>query len=325
MNFEMTWLGDDADTALPPKRWIWEGYLAAQRITLFTAIWKSGKTTLLAHLLANRKAGGELIGQAVAPGKSVVVTEEDASFWRERHGRLGFGREDSFICRPFRGLPSMDDWVSLIEHLAALNRTRGTDLAILDPISLFLPVPDSGQVKEVVSALEPLHRLTGAGMAVLLVHHPRRARSQTGTAARGSGALQSFVDIILEMYRANADNLDDRRRRLLGFSRDPATPRSRLIEWSADGTSYACVAETPNDDFLKTWEMLRFALMAADRNLTRAELLEEWPESFPRPKSVTLWRWLDQAFERGLVRRDGAGTRTEPHRYFLPEAMAREP
>jgi hypothetical protein len=35
-----------------------------------------------------------------------------------------------------------------------------------------------------------------------------------------------------------------------------------------------------------------------------------------------LWRWLDQAVDRGLVRR--AGTRTDPHRYFLPEAMARD-
>jgi hypothetical protein len=59
--------------------------------------------------------------------------------------------------------------------------------------------------------------------------------------------------------------------------------------------------------------------------LTRAELLEDWPECFPPPKSVTLWRWLDQAFDRGLVRRDGAGTRTDPHRYFLPEALARDP
>jgi hypothetical protein len=46
--------------------------------------------------------------------------------------------------------------------------------------------------------------------------------------------------------------------------------------------SYACVAETPNDDFLKTWEMLRIALMGADHGLTRAELLEDWPEKQKR-------------------------------------------
>jgi hypothetical protein len=34
---------------------------------------------------------------------------------------------------------------------------------------------------------------------VLQVHHPRRGRHEAGQAARGSGALAAFADILLEM------------------------------------------------------------------------------------------------------------------------------
>ena len=37
----------------------------------------------------------------------------------------------------------------------------------------------------------------------------------------------------------------------------------------------------------------------------------------PRPSAATLWRWLDQAVESGLVSRDGEGLRKRPFRYWL--------
>src|SRR5438552_16781898 len=71
--------------------WLWDGYLARGCVTLLTSQWKSGKTTLLALLLARREAGGELAGLAVAPGRTAVVSEEAALLWEERRQRLGFG------------------------------------------------------------------------------------------------------------------------------------------------------------------------------------------------------------------------------------------
>ena len=31
-----------------------------------------------------------------------------------------------------------------------------------------------------------------------------------------------------------------------------------------------------------------------------------------------MWRWLEQAVRRGLVRQEGSGKRTDPFRYWLP-------
>jgi hypothetical protein len=61
--------GMDADTI--PTSWLWHGLLAPGKMTLLTSLGKSGKTTLLAHLLAHRQRGGEFLGQAVAPGVSI--------------------------------------------------------------------------------------------------------------------------------------------------------------------------------------------------------------------------------------------------------------
>jgi hypothetical protein len=68
---------------------IWPGYLYRGTVTLFAALWKIGKTTLLGHLLARTSEGGELCGLEVAPCKVLVISEEPAGLWAERRDRLG--------------------------------------------------------------------------------------------------------------------------------------------------------------------------------------------------------------------------------------------
>ena len=53
--------------------WLWHGYLASRSITLLTSLWKAGKSTLIAVLLARLKTGGTLAGLAVGPGRAVVL------------------------------------------------------------------------------------------------------------------------------------------------------------------------------------------------------------------------------------------------------------
>src|SRR5262245_51889749 len=89
-----------------PTSWLWHGVLAPGKLTLLTSLWKSGKTTLLAHLLARRRQGGEFLGLAVAPGISVVVSEEPRDLWPERARRLGLGEEAGLLSRPFSGRPT---------------------------------------------------------------------------------------------------------------------------------------------------------------------------------------------------------------------------
>ncbi len=309
-------------TALP-KRWVWDGYLAPGQITVFTSVWKSGKTTLLSHLLAQRKAVGALAGRAVAAGNSVVISEEPPNLWHERHARLGFGPGNCFLCRPFVGNPSSVEWSALIDFIKAQREPRSLDLAVFDPLSYFLPMGEENHPRLLLAALTPLHELTRQGMAVLLMHHPRKARAAEGMLSRGSGMLSAFADILIEMYRVRPDDVNDRRRRLVAFSRDADTPGSLVIELNSDGSAFAVREDAPDDDeFRENWVPLRMIFENAEQELTRQQIRRAWPASFPAPSRNTLWRWLNQALERGLIRRDGTGLRGQPFRYFLPEKQA---
>src|SRR5262249_31229732 len=128
-------------------------------------------------------------------------------------------------------------WLALIDTAAAL-RHRGSDLVVIDSLPSFLPAHSENSAGALLECLTPLQRLTTAGMSVLLPHHPRKGKTVAGQAPRGSGALPSFVDVIIEMaHYTHPDDLDHRRR-LLAYSRHDDTPRHLLVELTADGTDY---------------------------------------------------------------------------------------
>src|SRR5262245_32969877 len=112
---------------------------------------------------------------------------------------------------------------------------------------------------------------------------------------------------------------DDRWRTLRAASRFAEVPAARRIELSPDGTDYAVTAGGDDDSFAAGWAVLRLVLEDAHRKLTRLDVLDEWPDDYPKPGLVVLWRWLERAVADGRVKREGAGRRLNPFRYWLPE------
>jgi hypothetical protein len=139
-----------------------------------------------------------------------------------------------------------------------------------------------------------------------------------GQAARGSGALPAFVDILIEMYWYGKPGDGDRRRRLRAYSRQDETPRHLTIELSADGTDYLVHADVDDDDFRANWQGVELVPSEAVNKLTRNEILAKWPDDFDKPDKSTLWRWLELAVRRGLVRQEGSGKKADPFRYWMP-------
>ena len=169
-----------------------------------------------------------------------------------------------------------------------------------------------------VNTVLPLQRLTAQGLGVLLLHHPRKGAVVMGQAARGSGALSGYADIIIEMQRVARRNSKDRRRRLLAYSRHEVTPPSRLIELTEDGKDYRSLGDSAALDFEHGWPMLKSVLTQAAGPLTRVEIHRDWPEKCLRPAKLTLWRWLARAEKEGFVESTGIGSRKEPYCYQLP-------
>ncbi len=316
--FETLWLDDLRRAAAPRPAWLWHGYLAAGNVTLLTSEWKSGKTTLLSALLGRMQTGGTLAGQGVASGRAAVVSEEGAAHWLRRSERHAFAGHVCWLCRPFRGKPSLAEWLALLEQLGEMRQRHGLSLVALDPLAALLPGRNENLAGGVLEALLPLRRLTDAGLAVLVLHHPRKGAALAGQAARGSGALSGYVDIVVEMERLDRRDPTDRRRVLRGYSRHEETPRSLVIELNAEGTDYATLGDLEGAAYLGGWPVLRTLLEGARRKLTREEMLGQWPAEAVRPDGTTLWRWLERAAAEGRVRRDGEGRKGRPYRYWLP-------
>jgi hypothetical protein len=306
----------------PDRRWLWHGYLLPGAVTLLTSQWKSGKTTLASILLSRLKGGGQLAGLPLAAGRAVVVSEEPCEKWQERSRELDFGDHVGWCCRPFAGKPRPAEWQALIGQILEVHASRNLSLVLIDPLSLFLPARSENDATCVQEAVMPLQRLASAGLSVWANHHPRKGRSAAGQAARGSGALAGFADILVEMrwYRRATD--DDRRRKLVGFSRYKETPRQLVIELNAEGTDYVAHGSFEDEEFRNSWEALRLVLAAAPHKLTRREVLARWQHE-RTPDGSTLYRWLEHGVALGLVRRDGEGVRTKPFRYWLPECEER--
>jgi len=184
--------------------------------------------------------------------------------------------------------------------------------------------PHTECVRSLLKALQELQRLTERGLAVLLLHHPPKGEPRLGQAARGSGVLPAFADILLEMRVPQGDPAT-RRRRLHGFSRYPDTPQHLLIELTPAGNGYTVLAATADDDALApAFDTLRVLLLQSETPLTRDELRQAWPPHQPPPTRTTLWRWLTRACGLGILHRTGAGSKCDPFRYGLANAGGAE-
>jgi hypothetical protein len=320
-HFDPIGLADAEQDAPIVTDWPWEGFLAAGEITLLTSQWKAGKTTLLSIFLARLDCGGSLLGRPVRATKAIVVSEEAQLPWRQRHQRLHFGQSLRLMSRPFHGKPSFSEWDEFVDRLAALGADDGYGIVVIDTLGNLFPRGVEHNADCMQRALASLRKLTDRGIAVWLLHHPRKGRALEGQLARGTSALPAFVDILLELHPLKSTPADDRRRWLRGYSRHEETPRKLLIEWSRDGRDYLLRNADVDEDFLRGWRRLRIVLEDADDKLRRQDILEQWPADYVTPSKATLWRWLDRAVDEGLVLREGEGRRNSPFRYFLAEKL----
>jgi len=230
--------------------------------------------------------------------------------------RLDFGPVTRFFCRPFSGKPTHEEWLGLIQHLLELRASSGLDLVVIDTLSTFFPPGVENNSDALQRTLRPLDQLTGAGLAVLLMHHPRKGTLLPGQAARGSGALTSYADILLEMNFYKRKKRGDRRRRISSWSRHSETPEELILKLNDDGNDYESCLNI-SDESLRVVNFVKLMLTERKRQMTRLVIHAQWPRE-SRPNIVHLWRNLERGVALGELVRNGSGLRDDPFRYTLP-------
>lgn len=296
--------------------WLWKGYMARGGITLFSALWKAGKTTLLAHLLSLFGRGGTFCGQAVTPARVVYVTEESQALWAGRRDKAGFGDWCEFVIRPFTQKPSFNQWYAFINALAESLRQRPADLVVFDPLTNLWPVKDENSAAEVTTALMPLRTLDPNECRNLtLVHHLRKGDGLEATGSRGSGALTGFVDTILELRRFQTGDAKDRRRVLTTHGRYDDTPAEAVIELTDNRYAlHGTRSEVASVDAIQT---LIGLMPLAPPGMTQAELYDRWPDGANKPNRNRFLDSLRHGVNVGFWRMEGSGNRNDPIRYHV--------
>lgn len=302
----------------PAADWLWDGYLGRGNLTLLTSAWKAGKTTLVTGLLQAFGPGGEFLGRRCRPARALVISEESREHWAARLALMPVGEHSRLMSRPFLLRPSINQWHELMGEVAKLSRGKKLDLVVIDPLATFLPGRSDSDAGTLLDFLQPLQLLTRFGLAVLVLHHPRKKSSEEGNSARGSGALLGYVDIILELNRMGHLSTDERRRRLVGLSRHADTPRRLVYQFDPSAGTFAVVGDPHATRFRENWELLRTLLDRRQTAVTHHELLADWPGDRARPAASVFYEWLNLAHAEKLVRREGGGNRHDPYRYWLP-------
>ena len=292
--------------------WLWQGFIAFGALTLFTSRWKTGKTTLVSVLVSRLGSGGPLAGAPTAAAPVLIVSEESHAFWVERGRKTPFGPNVRWLCRPFVGRPSVAEWLALVQHLA--NLAAGTrTLIVIDPLAMVLPGFDENNAGTAIAALTPLRRLTDAGHAVLLLHHPSKGGAGE---PRGSGAITGIADVLIRMEASPNPDQHPNRRWLHAEGRLEHIVAERLIELNAEHTDYHAL-DPAAEDLTDARSVIVWILNDATEKYTRHEVRENWPEMREKPHPVSLWKWLEQMVGEGRVLRDGEGRPHKPFRYWL--------
>lgn len=291
--------------------WVLPGYLAKGTITLFTGLWKAGKTTFVGHLLADLGRGRGLVDSPMTD-PVLVLSEEPPGFWANRRDALGIGESVHFLVPDsFSRLP-LPGWVRLIDCIAAEVKEHGIGLVVFDTLSSFWPVRNENDAGEVIEALAPIRNISTAGASVLLIFHPRKSDGAEATATRGSGALPGFVDAIVELRRYAPDDNTDCRRVLTAFGRFEQLPPERVIELGADG--YTIIGDRAMAKAADITATILDLVPSTGGGLTADEIRSQWP-SDPKPGNTKLRGLLNQGATDRKWDRFGMGHKCDPYRY----------
>ena len=135
---------------------------------------------------------------------------------------------------------------------------------VIDALATLLPGYAETCAPKMLDCLLPLQALANVGPAVWLLHHPAKGKRADGQAARGSGALSGFADIVMEMSCFRRARSRDRRRRICAYSRYVETPRHLIIELNADGADYSVCTNEEGVLPETTWPVVRGILKARE-------------------------------------------------------------
>lgn len=313
---ELPWRDlNSEDDDLDEPEWLWNGYLALERITLLSGHAGCGKTTLYYGLISAMIRQAPLLGRSTAYSPAVILTEEAPSDWRPRAKRFGLEHcswLDRSALHPKRPLD-----VYLDEAYKRAYAT-GAYLIVIDPWAKWAGFgpdeeKDAGAVER---ALQPVHAVAGKGMAVLGIHHLRKSDGDEGTGVRGSGHLLASVETSLELRRfglGRGGGQEDLRVLTVAKSRYPSPPGDAVYHHDPGVDADTAFTLRGDPRAVRKTAGIR-------RVVDYVEAAPGWVDADTVAEALgaqrqTTRKALAEAFTDGVLQRSGSGKRGDPYKY----------
>lgn len=312
----------DLRASTPPEpEWVWEGYLARSTATIVAGKPKAGKSTLLAALMDGATGGApSFLGRRLAHGPVVYVSEEGAGTLADKlpaSDHLHVLTRDAAWPKP--------EWATLVRGSVEHAQRVGAPLLVIDTYAYWSGLgpdqeKDAGAVGATMTALAGAAR---EGLAVIVVHHQRKAGGEDGDALRGSGGIAGSFDVLVEVERVAGEGSPPGQRQLVAVGRWAERPPPLLVvERDMATRAWRVVGEgggRGDGEVVVRREALLRALPTDAPGCTQDELA-----ALVGGKREAWHGALQSLLAEGAVRREGAGRKGDPYRYSRPDSGGKE-
>ena len=195
-------IGDVWDMEIK-DRWLVEGLIPMGGISLISAKPKVGKSTLSRYMAACVASGRDFLGREVGDPRQVLYVDLDGPLGVLREHTLQFrewlSEPDSIrVANPRCSELGDDLMLEIVRDMEA----HEYGLVVFDTMQTVLRAKDVNDYGEMGRHFAELRRLAGEkDVAILLVHHDRKAGGFDGDATLGSTAIFGGVDTLIKLTR----------------------------------------------------------------------------------------------------------------------------
>jgi hypothetical protein len=202
---------DIMDRTYPGNKWLVDGLIPSEAITLITGAPASYKTFMSIHLSQCVAEGKEFLGRYKIPQPMNVLVldkENNDRDLKERFVNMGVNKEAMILYAS-----NLESFLLTVEEdidelVRAVMDPPGTGLVIIDSLRRFHRGEENSS-GDMSAIFDNLKKLTSRGVTVVMLHHNRKEAPggySSGNSIRGSSDIFAAVDchIALEFVKKDA-------------------------------------------------------------------------------------------------------------------------
>lgn len=198
-------LDDLLSKEFPPNRWLVEGLIPLEGITILHGQPTAGKTWLIMELAIAVSQGKPLFNHFPTEQSGVLLLDEESGEWL-LHDRFKTLRASSGLPIHYLTMESSKFTEPFVKGLVKWCHDSSVSLVMIDSL-VRIHGGDENTAKDSARVFRLIRLLTSESITVIVVHHNTKAslNGEYGNQMRGSGDIQASVDCQLSLSRPYRD------------------------------------------------------------------------------------------------------------------------